>query len=145
MASHRSAVPWRPALEAPDSSWRTWRPVRCYRFVECFGPTLDPAGLGLAYTAMAEQAYGVGLQNTFARPVSARWNHVDGTNPTTIAELQAYLKNLGLAYDTATGARAQRPPIRAVVTQDGPPSTSTPPPFPATPINSTWRSGQSRR
>ena len=72
-----------------------------------FGPELLPEGLGTAYTAMAEQAYGVNLHTTTPGQLPQGWPTSTSTsNPVTLADLEAYLKGLGVNHDAINNSGA---------------------------------------
>ena len=74
------------------------------------GPVIVPQGLGPGYTAIAEGVYGVGQSTTSpGQYVPGGTTSTNTTTPTTMAELQAYLKSLGLNYDKLTNAGAGVP------------------------------------
>src|SRR5262249_12665418 len=60
-----------------------------------------PAGLGVAYTTMSEQAHGVGLNTLPSNQfVPGSTTTTSASNSVTMAELEAYLKQLKASYDT---------------------------------------------
>ena len=97
--------------------------------------SLTPAGLGPLYTSMAEQAYGVGSSTTTpGQYVPGGTTSTNTSSSITPADLEAYLKSLGLNYNTLTNAgagipqeyqgHATSPP--GTMTPIGPPTTFTP-------------------
>ena len=89
-----------------------------------FGPVYVPVGLGLNYTAMAEQAYGVGQQNTL--PGQYLPGSTTSTSTVTPAALQTYLKNLGIKYDTGPSSGAPTALSGAQSTGNSAPNSTLP-------------------
>jgi Legume lectin domain/SdrD B-like domain/Bacterial pre-peptidase C-terminal domain/Bacterial Ig-like domain len=87
-----------------------------------FGPYLLPAGLGLAYTAMAEQAYGDNLHTTSPGQLPpGGTGSINTSNPVTLADLKAYLKSLGLNDAALTNAGAGLPQPNSGLSSTGQP------------------------
>ena len=73
-------------------------------------PIMPPAGLGSLYTPMSEQAHGVDLNSTSpGQYVTGGTTTTNSATRETMAELEAYLKSLGLNYEKLTNAGAGVP------------------------------------